>query len=245
LTKPRIAVVIPTLNEEQALARSLPIVVSTGVRVVIADGGSRDSTRDLARRLGAVVVEAPRGRGPQLNAGAAACDAEAILFLHADTVPPSTAIVAVEEALQHGFVGGGFLVRFDAPGAVYRFGSAMVNLRSRLTRLPLGDQAQFASRRVFESLGGFREWPILEDLDFIRRLRTAGRVAVLSPPVHTSARRFEQFGPVRTLANNWLIFTLFALGASPAQLRRLYPEPIETVGDAVTEPRPDDAQRGR
>jgi rSAM/selenodomain-associated transferase 2 len=228
LAAPRIGVVIPTLDEEKSLLRSLPAIGSSADELIVADGGSRDATTEIATRFGARVVSGPKGRGSQLNAGAAASDADAFLFLHADTLLPNEdALAKVRAALETGFVGGGFLVRFDSPRAVYRFGSSMVNLRTRLTHTPLGDQAQFASRRAFEAIGGFKEWPILEDLDFIRRLRMHGRLAVLSPPVFTSARRFERYGPVRTLANNWLIFTLFTLGVSPHRLRRFYPQESE------------------
>jgi len=228
LAAPRIAVVIPTLDEEQALLQSLPTIFTAADELIVSDGGSSDRTTEVAARFGARVVSGPKGRGLQLNTGVAASDADAFLFLHADTLlPDEEALARVRGVLNQGFVGGGFLVRFDSPRAVYGFGSAMVNLRTRLTHTPLGDQAQFTSRRAFEAIGGFRDWPILEDLDFIRRLRQHGRLAVLAPPVTTSARRFERYGPVRTLANNWLIFTLFSLGVSPRRLRRLYPQ----VGD--------------
>ena len=98
----------------------------------------------------------------------------------------------------------------------------MANLRARLTRVPLGDHAQFVTRAAFERVGGFAEWPLLEDVDFMRRLRRAGRVAVLDLTVVTSARRFHAAGPLRTVARNWLIWLLFALGVRPYRLARLY-----------------------
>jgi hypothetical protein len=96
------------------------------------------------------------------------------------------------------------------------------NARSRISGIALGDQAQFVTREAFVRLGGYREWPLLEDLDFARRLKRAGRVAMLPLAVSTSARRFVQRGPVRTVATNWLIWTLFACGVPPARLVRLY-----------------------
>lgn len=218
--------IIPVLNEEKALERSLPPLVGSADEIVVSDGGSGDGTQAVARRFGARVISGPRGRGTQLNAGVAASTADIFLFLHADTfLPDGSPIDNVRSAIRHGFAGGGFQIRFDAPHLVYRFGSATVNLRTRLTKAPLGDQAQFASRDAFETVGGFKEWPILEDLDFIRRLRQHGRLAILKPILSTSARRFERYGPVRTLANNWLIFMLFSLGVSPQKLQRLYPRP--------------------
>jgi hypothetical protein len=128
----------------------------------------------------------------------------------------------VREAVAAGAAGGAFLVRFDVDSPLYRGGARVVNLRTRCTRLALGDQAQFATRETFVALAGFRAWPILEDLDFARRLKRLGRVAILAPPVTTSARRFERRGPARTVALNWLLWTLFLCGVSPHRLARLY-----------------------
>lgn len=217
----RVAIVIPTLDEEPAIAARLPGLLAAADEVVVSDGGSRDGTVATARHLGAVVVTGPPGRGGQLARGAAATTADALLFLHADTVLAPDALAAVRAALATGAVGGGFRVRFDA-GGILRLGARLVDLRTELTRLPLGDQAQFASRAAYERLGGFRDWPILEDLDFALRLRRAGRVVVLGPPVVTSARRYLRRGVLRTVATNWLIWLLFFAGMSPQRLARLY-----------------------
>ena len=118
--------------------------------------------------------------------------------------------------------GGGFLAVFDDRRPLLRLGSNLVNLRTRLTHLPLGDQAQFATQRAFQELGGFRDWPILEDLDFMRRLKDHGPTAVIHRPVITSARRYVQNGIFKTIANNWWIWFLYSLGAAPDKLERRY-----------------------
>lgn len=221
----RLAIVIPTLDEQGMLRRSLPEALANADEVVVSDGGSSDHTLEVARALGARTVSGPACRGSQLNRGAAATDADVLLFLHADTQLPRDAGRAVREAVAAGAPGGAFLIRFDQEGFVYRLGGRVVNLRTKLAFTPLGDQAQFATREAFRELGGFREWPILEDLDFAKRMRRRWgrrRLAVLEDPVVTSARRFEQQGPARTVALNWLIWMLFALGASPHRLARLY-----------------------
>ena len=220
--QPRLAIVVPALDEEEALRAHLPAALATADEVVVSDGGSADATAEIAAALGARVVRGGRGRGAQLNRGAAACDAELLLFLHADTTLPPGAADLVREAIAAGHDGGAFHLRFTPTTLPYRFGGAMVNLRTRLTRLPLGDQAQFVTRRAFERLGGYHDWPILEDLDFARRLRREGRVAILPQPVTTSARRYQRQGIARTLATNWLIWLLWAAGASPHRLARLY-----------------------
>lgn len=217
-----VAVIIPTLDEAETLQRILPELVTAADEVIVSDGGSRDGTVRSAVELGVVVVQGKAGRGPQLNRGAHTSTSEVLLFLHADTTLPTGAIEKVRRAVEEGFVGGGFAARFDDPRWQYRFGSAFVSLRTRISRAPLGDQAQFAARSVFEELGGFRDWPILEDLDFIRRLRHRGRVAILPDQVVTSARRYVEGGIIHTLLTNWLIWVLFLVGVSPHRLAQLY-----------------------
>jgi rSAM/selenodomain-associated transferase 2 len=217
-----LAIVIPTLDEERALPDFLPRALAAGDEVCVSDGGSRDATIEIARSLGAHVVTGPPGRGPQLNRGARATGSEVLLFLHADTRLPEGAAGLVRQAVAGGAVGGGFLVRFEPARGSLRLAHRMTTLRTRLTGCPLGDQAQFVRRDVFEALGGFREWPILEDLDFMRRLKRRGRVAILDRPVTTSARRFVSRGVWRTSATNYLIWALYFAGVSPARLARLY-----------------------
>jgi hypothetical protein len=168
------------------------------------------------------VVVGPAGRGAQLNRGAAATAAEVLLFLHADTRLGDGAVERVRAAIAAGAVGGGFTVRFDVRRALFRLGGRLVSLRTRVARLPLGDQAQFAHRDAFAALGGYAEWPILEDLDFMLRLRRHGPVVVLTPPVETAARRFVQRGIARTVMTNWLIWSLWLAGVPPPRLARLY-----------------------
>jgi rSAM/selenodomain-associated transferase 2 len=221
----RLAIVIPALNEEKTLRRNLPGALSQADEVVVSDGGSVDGTLEVARNFGARTVSGPACRGEQLNRGAAATDSDVILFLHADTVLPTDAGRMVKEAVAAGAPGGAFFIRFDGDGFVYRLGERVVNLRTKLAFTPLGDQALFVERAAFRELGGFREWPILEDLDFAKRMRQRWgrrRLAVLEDPVVTSARRFEKQGPARTVALNWTIWLLFALGASPHRLAKIY-----------------------
>lgn len=218
----RLAIVIPTLDEETALSERLADARRHADDLVVSDGGSTDRTVQIAEDAGARVVSGPPGRGGQLNRGAAAADGDVLLFLHADTRLPEGAAEAVRAAIRDGAVAGGFLLRFDDERPRMRLAATLINWRTRLTRTPLGDQAQFARREVFERLGGFREWPILEDLDLARRLRREGRMALLERPVETAARRFLQQGAVRTVARNWTIWFLYLLGVSPHRLARLY-----------------------
>jgi rSAM/selenodomain-associated transferase 2 len=221
----RLAIVVPTLNEEEAVRRHLPAALAAADEVIVSDGGSDDGTVEAARRLGARVVEGPPGRGGQLNRGAEAAmtaDSDILLFLHADTTLPPDGAGKIREAIARGAPGGAFLVRFDVDRPVQRLGARLINGRTRWLRVPLGDQAHFMTRETFERLGGYRDWPILEDLDFALRLRRLPGMALIEEPVTTGARRFVEQGAVRTVAINWLIWLLFLCGVSPHRLARLY-----------------------
>jgi rSAM/selenodomain-associated transferase 2 len=218
----RLAIVMPTLDEEAALSRTLPAALALADEVVISDGGSTDRTLAVAEALGARIVSGPPGRGGQLNRGAALARADVLVFLHADTTLPTTAPDRIRAAIAAGAQGGAFFLRFDVDRPKLRFGAWLINQRTRLTRLPLGDQAHFVTRNAFESLGGFKEWPILEDLDLAWRLRKGRRMTLLDDEVTTAARRFLEGGVMRTVTTNWLIWSLFCLGVSPYRLARLY-----------------------
>ena len=213
---------MPTLDESSHLAACLESARGVTDELIVSDGGSQDDTVSLARSFGATVVEGPPGRGGQLNRGAARTTARVLVFLHADSRLPEGAREVILEALDRGYRGGGFQLRFATPGRLPRLGSRLVNLRSRITGCPLGDQSQFCLRSSFEEMGGFREWPILEDLDFIRRLKRQGRVTLLSPRVATSYRRYRSRGIGRNIATNWLIWALYLLGVDPERLARFY-----------------------
>lgn len=218
----RLAIVIPTLNEEGTLPLSLPRAMEAAEEVVVSDGGSDDSTAELARSLGARVVSGPPGRGTQLNRGVRETRSGVLLFLHADTLLPATARDLVDAAVAEGAVGGGFRVAYDDARPLLRLAGRLINLRSRLTGCPLGDQAQFSTRAAWDALGGFREIPILEDLDMIRRLKRHGRTVILDAAVVTSARRILGQGVVRGTVTNYLIWALYFAGVDPHRLARLY-----------------------
>jgi rSAM/selenodomain-associated transferase 2 len=221
----RLAIVIPTLDEEPSLRRTLPLALAAADEVVVSDGGSTDRTLEVARSLGARIISGPPGRGGQLNRGAAATESDILLFLHADTILPDAAGQTVRDAVEAGAAGGAFLVRFDVESPKMRLGGWLASQRTRLTYLPLGDQAQFVTRDAFRELGGYRDWPILEDVDFARRLKRRygrRRLALIENPVTTAARRFVEQGSFRTVSTNWLIWLLYLLGVPPHRLARLY-----------------------
>jgi rSAM/selenodomain-associated transferase 2 len=224
-----IAVIIPTLNEERNLPQSLACLsASAPTEIVIVDGGSTDRTLDLAQDFcahtaNARVITAPRGRASQMNEGAKASQSEIFLFLHADTQLPPRIERIVQAALAGpSVVGGRFDVRFDSGSTWSHIISAFMNRRSRLTGIATGDQAPFVRREVFEALGGFSEIPLMEDIEFSRRLQQAGRIVALRDTVVTSFRRWDSQGPMRTILLMWTLRFLYWVGVSPHQLARVY-----------------------
>lgn len=218
-----VAVVIPALNEESMIAGSIASARRAGAReIVVADGGSRDGTREVAAAAGAMVVGSGPPRGKQLNTGAKSTSSDALVFLHADTLLPENAVQAVSVALEAGFEFGGFRLRFLEPSRRLRFVARMINLRTSLTLCPWGDQAQFISRRAFDEAGGYREIAIMEDYDLAVRMRRRGRSVLLPDFIETSGRRFLSRGVLATTATNWRIVAAYRLGVDPERLAKIY-----------------------
>ncbi|MFQ5463233.1 MAG: TIGR04283 family arsenosugar biosynthesis glycosyltransferase [Phycisphaerae bacterium] len=218
----RISVVIPARNEEEGIGRVLCRIAEEPVwETIVADGGSTDRTRDVARSLGARVVAAPIGRGRQISAGARSATGDALLFLHADTLlPPSFSRHISDTLNKPGVSGGAFLLGIDRPGARFRMIETLANARSRWFSRPYGDQAIFVDRGVFDRIGGFPELPVMEDVAFIRLLKKLGRVEMAPVAVSTSARRWLENGVVLTTVHNQLCLFAYVVGVSPERIAR-------------------------
>ena len=221
-----ISVVIPVLDEETAIGAALERLRGQGEphQVIVADGGSGDATAAVAAAHGARVVTSPTGRGTQMNAGAREATGDALVFLHVDVRLPEGALAAIAAALADVWVcGGGFRKRYDGGGWILGATAAVLNaVRTERGRRLVGTQAIFVRRDVFERLGGYREWPLLEDVDFSDRLRTAGEVRVLPLEVVASSRRYRRRGVLRQVLLNAAVLGLFRLGVGPERLKRLY-----------------------
>ena len=222
-----IGVVVIALNEAEAIGGCLEhlsaLLREDGPgEVVVSDGGSVDGTAEIAARY-APVVTAPRGRANGLNAGAAQASGDVLLFLHADTRLPARGLTAVRTALADDtVVGGRFRLAFDRQTPALRLTQAWINVRDALLGGYTGDQAVFVRRETFERLGGYAPLPLMEDLDFARRLGRAGRVVRLSESVVTSARRWQRAGTWRTNLRMIALRWLYYLGVSPARLAQHY-----------------------
>ena len=215
-----VSVVIPALNEEGGVACALRSTRGAAEKIVV-DGGSRDRTREIAEAEGALVLQSLPSRGLQLDTGARRASGDWLLFLHADTwLEPGWATAI--QGLGPRDAGGAFRFAIDAPGRGYRLIEGAVALRCALFRLPYGDQALFVRRSVYERLGGFAPIPLLEDVEFVRRLRREGGLALQPQRAFTSPRRWERHGLWGTTLRNWSVLALYAAGFSPGRLARLY-----------------------
>ncbi|MCB0359557.1 MAG: TIGR04283 family arsenosugar biosynthesis glycosyltransferase [Bdellovibrionales bacterium] len=236
---PDLSVVIPTLNEEQHLPHLLDDLSrqqSIQLEVVVADGGSSDTTRSVAEQYSARVVESAAGRGRQMNAGARAASASMLLFVHADSRIPDPR--QLEQALRvlgwcsrqtgGGMVAGHFSLRFIGSAAdrrAFRFLEAKTRLNREQTIS--GDQGLLLLRRSFEELGGFDEsLPFLEDQRLAELIWRSATWLLLPGVIETSARRFAREGITERMILNMLIMALFSLGENRclAGIHSLYRE---------------------
>jgi len=226
----RLAVIVPMLNEERAIADTLARLAplrARGALVVAVDGGSTDHTVERARAAADHVLAAPRGQALQMNVGArhALADpaVDTLLFLHADTRLPDDADREIRAACAGRTTAWGrFDVRIEGASPALALVAAMMNLRSRVTCVCTGDQCLFATRALFDTLGGYAELPLMEDIEFSRRARRVARPVALRARVTTSGRRWERHGVVRTVLLMWRLRLAYFLGADPARLAAAY-----------------------
>ena len=217
------SVIIPTLNEVRNIAHTVGRIrkLRPGVEIVVSDGKSTDGTPELAESLGVVVVTSERGRGTQCNTGAREAAGSVLIFLHADARLPENAFPLLESYFRKPDVLiGTFLLRFDRRHWAFRLYSWFTRFESIFTRF--GDCGIVVTRLLFDSLGGFPDWPLFEDVELLRRARRTTTVHTLPACMTTSARMFLKNGVFRQqLRSTWLMIR-FLTGASPQRLYRKY-----------------------
>lgn len=227
-----ISVIIPTLNAEPGLVRTLTALVPAAVEgivteVIIADGGSIDLTCQIADDCGADVVISAPGRGKQLACGASRAKSDWLLFLHADTVleddwqRAAVQFMRDVESGRQAPAAGVFEFRLDDSGVRPRLLEALVKARCAVFALPYGDQGLLIQRRLFDSIGGFRDMPIMEDVDIVRRLGRR-RIANLKAHATTSAERFQKDGYMARMVRNQVCLALYGVGVPVQRIQAFY-----------------------
>jgi rSAM/selenodomain-associated transferase 2 len=234
----KISVIMPTLNEAGGIKRAIESAFdnsadggapdASAIEVIVADGGSTDKTREIAKEMGADVTLSPPGRGEQMDRGAACATGEILLFLHGDARVPKRWRHAVLKALEDPLVcGGAFTLTIDAEGWRFRILEYLSNFRAKRLGLIYGDQAIFARTESFNNIGGFKKLPLFEDVDCVMNLKDIGKVLILNEKVSTSARRWVKNGILRNTLHNWFLLSLYMLGFSARGLyKRYYKRPL-------------------
>jgi rSAM/selenodomain-associated transferase 2 len=222
MTPADVSVVIPTFNEAGSIARCIESARAAGAtQIIVADGGSTDSTVDVAKEAGASeIVQSDLGRGIQLNRGAAEASGEVILFLHADNwIGPHCLSQLCQQSTT---TWGAYRQRIESSRRIYRSIEAGNAMRVRLLGMPFGDQAVYVRRDLFQAQNGFNEVPLMEDFEFSQRMRRLAKPVLLDGPVRISARRWQQNGVLRQTLRNWTIQVAYRFGVSPESLAELY-----------------------
>ena len=225
------SVIVPVLGEEDLVNQLVDHIRTVGygrnVEIIIADGHPQRTTLASLDRPGVLAVPASRGRARQMNAAARQASGDVLVFLHADSALPAGAFEAMEHVLADGSrVGGAFDLGIRSRNLSLRLIAWVASRRSRLSRIPYGDQAIFLTRQAFIALGGYHDMPILEEVDLMRRLKRAGmRIGFARGQAVTSPRRWECEGVWRRTFTNWAIIILYILGVSPERLAVMHRAP--------------------
>lgn len=216
------SVIIPTLLEESTLPATLAHLEAFQEisEVIVVDASSRDATVEIARAAGARVLFAKRGRGSQLNAGALAAQSDNLLFLHADCRLPANAFAAIREVFASGEGAGLFAIDFGSSHPILKAMSFLSQWPTQWSAF--GEGTLFMRREVYHEVGGFPDWPLMEDVEMLRRLRQAGHLRRARGTVQASPRRFLEHGVTRQTLRNFCVYALYRLGMAPHRLVRLY-----------------------
>ncbi|MBI3897738.1 MAG: TIGR04283 family arsenosugar biosynthesis glycosyltransferase [Gammaproteobacteria bacterium] len=228
--EPSLAVIVPVLHEPDIGAQLNRTCAQSANEIIVVHAGDTATTEQLhnwqqtnantAPRIR--ILQAPRGRALQMNAGAAATQADVLLFLHADTILPDAALAQVRAAIVDGAIWGRFDVRLSGTHLGFRWIERCMNSRSAWTGIVTGDQALFVRRDAFVMLGGFAPIALMEDIELSARLKGIDWPYRLRSPVVTSSRRWQQNGILRTVLKMWALRALYACGVSPARLAQWY-----------------------
>jgi rSAM/selenodomain-associated transferase 2 len=224
----KFSIIIPVINEEGVINSTIEhletLPASASMEIIVVDGDRSGKTIGVIRDKNVQTAAGEKGRGNQMNSGAAMAQGDIVIFLHADTRLPTNAFALMEAALSDPTCpGGAFDLNIASGRPIYRLIAKIASYRSRLTRIPYGDQAFFFRRAHFLAIGGFANIPLMEDVEIMRRIKKRGeRIAIINRSVTTSPRRWEKEGILLCTLRNWLLIALYFSGVSPERLSRFY-----------------------
>lgn len=225
---PRFSVIIPVFNENAVINSTIEHLDSlpgeASMEIIVVDGDKSGKTIGAIRDGNVKSAISEKGRGNQMNRGAAMAEGDIVIFLHADTRLPLDAFSLIESALRDpGRQAGAFDLAIASGRPIYRMIAKIASLRSRLTRIPYGDQAHFFRRDYFQDIGSYANIPLMEDVEIMGRIKKRGeRITIIKQAVTTSARRWEKEGILRCTLRNWLLICLYFSGVSPERLSIFY-----------------------
>jgi rSAM/selenodomain-associated transferase 2 len=221
----KISIIIPVINEASTIQKCLlQFQNKQNQEVIIVDGGSADNTIELVKKQGFKVVQSEvKKRSYQMNLGAKEAQGDILLFLHSDTILPNNYLSSIHNILaKQNTIAGAFRLQIDDGKQSFRFLETMVNLRSHLCSLPYGDQGIFIQKSIFKQIGGFPDFPIMEDFALIKILQKKGKIRIADDAVITSARRWQKLGLWKTtIINQWVIIGYY-LGIDLNTLANFY-----------------------
>jgi len=226
--KNQISIIIPVFNESRIINSTIEHLYtldsSDTVEIIVVDGSPHGETINTVTNADVKKVLGEKSRGSQMNQGAALANGDVVLFLHADTLLSHDALDQIFTATkQHDIVGGAFDLGIQSEKNIFRLIAKVASIRSRLTRIPYGDQAIFLKKRFFDHIGGFKDIPIMEDVELMQRVKKTGKkIKFISRRVQTDSRRWEKEGIVYCTLRNWSIRTLYLLGVPPEKLKKFY-----------------------
>ena len=224
-----ISIIIPVLNEEANLKELLPLLSDECVEILVVDGGSSDRSATVARKYGAELIRAEKGRAVQSNAGAEAAQGDILYFLHADGRPPEGFANAIASAIRSGAVGGCFRMEWNDGHWSLRFMAWLTRFFG--PRFRGGDQSLFVRTDVFKAIGAYAEWPLFEDVEIIERLRRQGEFAVLKGPLITSSRRYRKVGVWRLHWHYLVLHAMYRFNRPISRIRDRYDSTIGILSD--------------
>jgi rSAM/selenodomain-associated transferase 2 len=217
------SIIVPIKSESPEVAeRFRRFSIPGETEILIADSGDSPETSRAFAAIGARSVTGPGSRGLRLDRAARQARGDVLFFVHADSRPPENALPAIAETLAAGAVAGAFSLSYENPSAALAWIAWWANLRSRRLGLPFGDQGLFCMRKTYAASGGFRDLPICDDVDVVRRLKRVGKLVIRPERSITSPRRYRENGSLRQVLRNWRVLAGYFAGVSPEKLERWY-----------------------